>query len=141
MKNITLAGGITRDAKLNSNQSGSVLNFSVAVDHRDGRDKTTMYFDCALWGKRGEALEQYLTKGTRVAVSGDLSTREHDGKTYLRVNANEVTLLGGGQQDNGNRQQSARQASYDAQRPSGAPAGGGFADFPDEVPFAPCTLL
>ena len=42
---------------------------------------------------------------------------------------------------NGTRQQSARQASYDAQRPSGAPVGGGFADFPDEVPFAPCTLL
>ena len=35
--------------------------------------------------------------------------------------------------NNGTRQQSARQASYDAQRPSGAPAGG--ADFTDEIPF------
>lgn len=35
-------------------------------------------------------------------------------------------------EDNGNRQQSARQSSYDAQRPSGAPAGGAF---DDEVPF------
>lgn len=130
MKNITLAGGITRDAKLNSTQSGSVLNFSVAVDHRDGREKTTMYFDCALWGKRGEALEQYLTKGTRVAVAGDLSTREHDGKTYLRVNASEVTLLGGGQQqrDNG--------AAYEAQKPLGGAQAGGR-DMPDDrdIPF------
>ena len=37
-------------------------------------------------------------------------------------------------QQQGNRQQSARQSSYDAQRPSGAPAGGAF---DDEVPFAP----
>ena len=36
--------------------------------------------------------------------------------------------------NNGNRQQSTRQSSYDAQRPSGAPAGG--ADFDDsEIPF------
>ena len=45
---------------------------------------------------------------------------------------------GGGHQ-NGHGQQSARQSSYDAQRPSGAPAGG--ADYGDEVPFAPCVLL
>lgn len=36
----------------------------------------------------------------------------------------------------GNRQQSARQSSYDAQRPSGAPAGGAFDDW-DPIPFAP----
>lgn len=41
--------------------------------------------------------------------------------------------------NNGTRQQSARQASYDAQRPSGAPAGG--ADFDDSIPFAACKLI
>ena len=39
-------------------------------------------------------------------------------------------------QQQGNRQQSARQASYDAQRPSGAAAGGAFDDG-DSIPFAP----
>lgn len=129
MKNITLAGGITRDAKLNSNQSGSVLNFSVAVDHRDGREKTTMYFDCALWGKRGEALEQYLTKGTRVAVSGDLSTREHEGKTYLTVRADQITLMGGGQQNDGGGQQRQQSSGAQPQSRSAQP------DFDDEIPF------
>ena len=38
-------------------------------------------------------------------------------------------------EDNGTRQQSARQSSYDAQRPSGAPAGG--ADYGDDIPFNP----
>ena len=96
MKNITIAGGITRDAVLRQTQNGDdVLGWSVAVDERNGQEKRTLYFDCSLWGKRGQSLAPYLTKGSRVAVSGDLSTREHNGKTYLTVRASEVTLLGG----------------------------------------------
>ena len=140
MKNIVISGGVTRDAKLNSTQSGNVLNFSVAVDHREGRDKIPMYFDCAVWGKRGEALEQFITKGTRVSVAGDLSTREHDGKTYLRVNASDVSLLGGGQQDGQRQQDSGNRAGYDAQKPQGGGYGGAAVDASD-IPFSPCVLL
>lgn len=116
MKNITIAGGVTRDAVTRQTQGGdSVCGFSVAVDDRRGQDKTTLYFDVSIWGKRGDALAQYLTKGSRVAVSGDLGTREHDGKTYLTVRAEQVTLMGGGQ--GGQQQGNARQQSYDAQKP------------------------
>ncbi len=98
MKQIIIAGGITRDAVVRHTQSGdAVAGFSVAVDERSNQDKRTLYFDCSLWGKRGEALAQYLTKGSRVTVAGDLSTREHEGKTYLTVRASEVTLQGGGE--------------------------------------------
>jgi len=98
VKTITIAGGITRDAVNRTTQDGdNVTSFSVAVSEGFGDKKRSLYFDCSLWGKRGSALSQYLTKGTRVAVSGDLSTREHNGKTYLTVRASEVTLLGGGE--------------------------------------------
>ena len=83
MKSITIAGGITRDAINRTTQDGdNVTSFSVAVSEGFGDKKRSLYFDCSLWGKRGPALSQYLTKGSRVAVSGDFSTREHDGKTY-----------------------------------------------------------
>jgi len=96
MKNIVISGGITRDAVTRTTQSGDkVTGFSVAVSEGFGDAKRTLYFDCTLWGKRGEALEQYLTKGSKVSVAGDLSTREHEGKTYLTVRADQVTLLGG----------------------------------------------
>jgi single-strand DNA-binding protein len=98
MKNVNIAGGLGKDAELRTTQSGDkVASFSVAVDHRQGSEKSTVWFDCSLFGKRAEALSQYLTKGTRVAVSGDLGTREYNGKTYLTVKADQVTLLGGGQ--------------------------------------------
>lgn len=139
MKAITIAGNVGKDGTLRTTQNGDkVLGFSVAVEERTGHDKRTLWFDCSLWGKRAEALAQYLTKGTRVAVSGDLSTREHDGRTYLTVRANEVTLLGGGQ----DRQVSdgmkpAHRAAYDAQAPSGGASRRAWDDMPDasDVPF------
>ena len=98
MKTITIAGNVGRDAAVRSTQGGDkVTSWSVAVEERQGREKRTIWFDCSLWGKRGEALSQYLTKGSKIAVAGELSTREHDGKTYLTVRADQVTLLGGGQ--------------------------------------------
>lgn len=98
MKNITIAGRLTRNAVIRDLDSGDkVANFSVAVDDRSTKDKSTLFFDCALFGKRGVSLGQYLTKGTQVCVSGELGKREHDGRTYLTVRANEITLLGGGE--------------------------------------------
>jgi single-strand DNA-binding protein len=65
------------------------------VDDRSQKEKSTLFFDCSLWGKRGDALAQYLTKGSSVTVSGDLGTREYEGKTYLTVRVSDVTLQGG----------------------------------------------
>jgi single-strand DNA-binding protein len=74
MKNITIAGGITRDAELRTAGSDKVLGFSVAVSEGFGDKKRTLYFDCNLWGKRGETLAGMLTKGGKVSVSGSAMT-------------------------------------------------------------------
>jgi len=127
MKSITIAGNIGKDAATRNAGGTPVTGWSVAVEERNGQDKRTLWFDCSLWGTRGEKLAQYLSKGTRVAVSGDLSTREHEGKTYLTIRAEQVTLLGGGQSEARLRDEFKPQ--------------GGRRDFSqgidDEIPFAP----
>ena len=124
MKAITIAGNIGKSAETRQTPNGdAVTSWSLAVEERKGQDKRTIWFDCSLWGKRGESLAPYLTKGGKVAVAGELSTREHDGKTYLTVRAEQVTLLGGGDRDEP-RRDTARQA----------PAGRG-PDLGDEIPF------
>ena len=95
MKNITIAGRLTKDAVTREAGSDKVTGFAVAVDDRSGKEKATIFFDCSLWGKRGESLAQYLTKGSSVTVSGDFGTREYEGKTYFTVRVNDVTLQGG----------------------------------------------
>lgn len=101
MKNITIAGRITKDAEQRVAGKDKVCGFSVAVDDRSGTEKTTLFFDCNLWGARGEKLAQYLTKGSSVTVTGDLSKREYDGKTYLTIRVDNLTLQGGGKGETG----------------------------------------
>jgi len=97
MKAIIIAGNIGKDAEVRTIQGSGdkVTGWTVAVEDRTGKEKSTIWFDCTLWGKRGESLAQYLTKGSKVCVSGELSTREHNGKTYLTIRAEQVTLMGG----------------------------------------------
>jgi single-strand DNA-binding protein len=128
MKQITIAGKLGKDAELRSTQNGDKLaSFSVAVDDGYGQNKRTLWFDCTIFGKRGETLAPMLSKGTPVTVSGDFSTREHNDKTYLTVRVNELTLQGGRKQE--------ERGGYD-QSPSGYNAGGRPSDdMGDEIPF------
>ena len=96
MMALVIAGNIGKDAVTRSTQNGDqVTGFSVAVEDRSGKEKATVWFDVSLWGKRGESLAKYLTKGQKVTVSGGLGLREHEGKTHLTLRANDVTLMGG----------------------------------------------
>ena len=127
MKSLVIAGNIGKSAELRSTGSGEkVAGFSVAVDDGFGDKKRTLWFDVSIWGKRAEVLAPMLIKGGKVTVSGDLSTREHDGKTYLTLRANDVTLM------------SARQDRDDAEpRRDSPPSQGSPMDDGDSIPFAP----
>lgn len=95
MQTIIIAGKIGRDAELRNTQGGdSVCSFSVAVDQRDGRDKSTNWWRVSLWGKRGEALAPYLLKGTSVTVTGDFALGDYEGKPQLNIHANGIALQG-----------------------------------------------
>ncbi len=100
MKSITIAGRCTKDAEVRRTQDGTeVAGFSVAVDDGFGQNKSTLFFDCSIWGKRADKLAPMLTKGKQVTVSGDLGQREYNGKTYLTIRVADVTLQGGGKRD------------------------------------------
>ena len=98
MKVCTIIGRVTKDSEIQQNERGGFLKFSVAVDDGYGANKTTVYFDVDYSRKGFDKLPQYLKKGKEVGVSGELKTREYNGKTYLSIRANDVKLIGGGQQ-------------------------------------------
>ncbi len=100
MNNITVAGRLGNDAEQKFFGSGdSVVNFSVAVNRpkKGGQKQDALWFRVALFGKLGETLLPFLTKGTTVAVSGELNVRQYEAKgatqTSIEINARQVSLL------------------------------------------------
>ena len=124
MLNAVIAGNIGKSAETRNAGQSTVTSFAVAVEQRGRDGKKTQWVNCSLWGQRGEKLANYLTKGTRVCVSGELTTREHNGKTYLEINASDVTLMGGGERREDNYQAPQQTAQRSEQQ-----------DFDDAIPF------
>jgi len=136
MKSITIAGRVGKDAENRQTQGGdNVTGFTVAVDDGYGQNKSTLWFDVSFWGKRGAAVSQYLKKGAQVTVTGDLGTREYNGKTYLTIRANDLTLQGGNR--DGGQSGGYSGAASDGYNAGGRPSGGALRDMDDEIPFAP----
>lgn len=95
MLNISLAGTLGRDAEYKESHNGKGrCQFSVAVNIGYGENKTTVWIDVTRWGEGSKGLSNILRKGSKVAVNGELSTREHNGKTYLQCRADNVTIMG-----------------------------------------------
>jgi single-strand DNA-binding protein len=129
MNVITIAGGLGRDAEVKYLNNGDpICNFSVADSQ--GRDKPTIWWSCTLFGKRAEALFQYLTKGQSVTVVGTVTEREWQDKEgnkrkSMDVRVSEIALQGGRKDS---EPQEERRAA-----PKAAPAQDSFDD--SEIPF------
>lgn len=95
MNILSIVGNLGSDCRVGNAAGTAVCNFSVAMTSGYGDKKQTHWIDCALFGKQAESsLPDYLLKGQQVAVSGELGTRQHDGKTYLTLRVNSITLCG-----------------------------------------------
>ena len=107
-------GRTGKDAVTRKVGDQEVTNFSIASSRYAGKGKgqpkqdgspgdyATDWVDVAIWGKRGVTLAPKLVKGSSVTVIGELGRREHDGKTYLTLDAKEVRLQGGAAGGGGN---------------------------------------
>lgn len=96
MNRITLIGNLTADPNKSATQSGiSVTSFTIAVNRKGtGVD----YFRINAWRNLADNCAKYLSKGRKVAVTGELHARQYqakDGNTRLslEVQADEVEFL------------------------------------------------
>lgn len=108
---ITLVGNLGNDPDMRYTPSGvPVASFSLAVNKswtgQDGQrqDKTT-WFRITTWNKQAEIVSQYLAKGRRVMVVGEMeearayTDREGNMRASLEVRANIVKFLNGRNDD------------------------------------------
>jgi single-strand DNA-binding protein len=70
-------GNLTADPELKFTQSGhAVCNFTIAVNSGWGDNKRTEFVRVVCWRKTAEACSEYLKKGKKAFVSGEMQTRK-----------------------------------------------------------------
>lgn len=103
MNKVIMIGRLTKDpdVKIVGENEKMVISFTLAVDGRyknsDG-EKEVDFIPVSLWGRKAEALAQYMSKGRLCSVSGRIHIRSYDDKEgnrkhFTEVIADEVTLL------------------------------------------------
>jgi single-strand DNA-binding protein len=136
MNSLTIAGVLGKDPELKQVGQDQVLSFTVADSQ--GKEKPTLWWNCQMWGKRATTLQQYMAKGQKVTVSGNIQMREYtdkngDKKTAMDVRVNDVALQGGGEQ-----QRQAIATPKTAQQPQRGPASHAPSQFDmddSQIPF------
>jgi single-strand DNA-binding protein len=102
---VTLVGNLGNDPEMRYTPSGvPVTSFSLAVNKtwvgQDGqRQDKTLWFRVTAWRKHAETVSQYLTKGQRVLVIGEIeearpyTDREGNLRATLEVTAQTIKFL------------------------------------------------
>ena len=97
--------------------STAIAAFSVADSQ--GKDKT-VWWNCSLFGKRAESLGQYILKGTKVTVSGQVTEdvwtdKNGQERKSMKVRVNDIALQSKAEQrqEAPRKQEEAPQPNFD----------------------------
>lgn len=133
----TFTGRLGRDVEQRFLPNGdAVANFSIAVGWKSKDKEGAEWVNIVAFGKLAEICAQYLSKGSKVLISGAMRTRKWQDKAgndkyTTEIVADKMLMLDGKQERSDPQDDNA--ASHEAQRPAQrAPSG---ADFEDDIPF------
>lgn len=80
MNSVNMIGRLVREPETKTTTSGTkVAEFSIAVDNPFDKEQA-FFFRVKAWGKQAEFVENYLSKGRLVSVSGRLEQRKYQDK-------------------------------------------------------------
>jgi single-strand DNA-binding protein len=138
-----LIGNVGRDPEIRTTTGGSkVATFSIATTERwkdkDGeRQERTTWHNCVVWGLLVKVVEDYVHKGSKIAVLGRMEVRKYTNSNDEERTAHEcivqnLELLSPKRESHDNDDDRSRR-----RRPAKAVAGKGGEDFDldDDIPF------
>ena len=109
LNNVTLMGRICGEVELRTTTSGkSVATFRIAVDRpytKQGEEKKADFITIVAWGNTADFVAKYFSKGSMIALRGEIQTRNYEDKngnkrTATEVVAREVSFCGGKNEGN-----------------------------------------
>lgn len=97
MNNVNLIGRLTKDNEMKITNSGkAVVSFTLAVNRRVAKDgqQQADFIQCVAWGKVAENMSFYTGKGSLIAVTGRINTRNYENQNGQKVYVTEVLANG-----------------------------------------------
>lgn len=100
MNKVVLLGRLVRNAEVRYTQVAeplAVCNFTIAVDRPYSKNKregepTADFINCVCFGKRGEAIGQYFSRGNKIALAGRIQTDSYTDKEGKKRTATKVVV-------------------------------------------------
>ncbi|WP_061249417.1 single-stranded DNA-binding protein [Leptospira alstonii] len=139
---VTLVGRLTRDPEFKSINGTSLVNFSLAngrtyVSNGEKREESH-FFDCEVWGKPADIIQQYCKKGKQIAIEGRLKqdtweTPEGKKASRIRIVVENFQFLGSRDDSSSSPRESSSSGgnSYPSSPEYYSPA----PDGDDDIPF------
>lgn len=103
INNVILMGRLVADPELRTTNTGkSVANFRIAVDrtYSKGNSKEADFITIVAWESTADFISKYFSKGSMIALRGEIQTRNFEDnsgnkRTAVEVLAREVSFCGG----------------------------------------------
>lgn len=123
LNKVMLIGNLTRDPELRVLPKGTAIaQFSLAVNRKwhdeAGADREEVtYVDCEAWGKSGDNIAKYVTKGRPLYVGGRLKLDQwedkttHEKRSKMKVVVEDFQFLGDNHDSAGQPQASGPQST------------------------------
>ena len=96
INNVVLMGRLVADPELRTTPNGiSVTSFTIAVDRgysRQGEERQADFIDLVAWRQSAEFITRYFQKGSMIAVTGSIQTRNYEDKNGNKRKAVEVIV-------------------------------------------------
>lgn len=110
LNSFNCTGRLTRDPQARATPSGqSICNFTIAISEKYKDKERTTYLDCEAWGRVGEVIAEYQSKGDQVGLSGSLQLDQWDDKdgnkrSKIKLRVERMTMLQKAKSDSGGGQ-------------------------------------
>lgn len=145
---VILVGNLGADPEIRYLPSGeAVANLRLATtdtwkDKDGNKQEATEWHRVSYFGRQAEVCGQYLKKGSQIYVEGSIRTRKWQDKEgqdrySTEIRGDRMQMLGGrqGMGDAPARDSGGGSGGGSRPAPAAQPAGGGFNDFEDDIPF------
>lgn len=99
MNKIILIGNLGHDPSAKDVNGKNCVSFSLGVPQGYGDKKTTIWFNCSAWEKTADICKQYLSKGSKVFILGELTPprvyadRQGNNQVGLNVTIRDLQML------------------------------------------------